>query len=114
MDELVIELRRRAVAGEQKATLGREFGMSRETATGFASPCLRAHSVLMSPYYDADGSGAGAAVQIATPVTGLPLTNGDFAFTGIYGPIRSSSHHRCLSSMRGRCLHAGACLRSAR
>ena len=32
-------------------------------------------------YYDADGSGAGAAMQIATLVTGLPLTSGDFAFT---------------------------------
>ena len=31
MDDQVVELRRRAVAGEQKATLAREFGISRET-----------------------------------------------------------------------------------
>ncbi|WP_288109054.1 recombinase family protein [Limnobacter sp.] len=31
VDDQVIELRRRAVAGEQKATLAREFGISRET-----------------------------------------------------------------------------------
>lgn len=31
VEDQVIELRRRAVAGEQKATLAREFGISRET-----------------------------------------------------------------------------------
>ena len=29
-------------------------------------------------YYDSNGSGAGAAVQIATVGVGLSLTNGDF------------------------------------
>lgn len=31
VDDQVVELRRRAKAGEQKATLAREFGISRET-----------------------------------------------------------------------------------
>ncbi|SSR39838.1 site-specific recombinase, DNA invertase Pin [Acinetobacter baumannii] len=31
VDDQVVELRRRAGAGEQKATLAREFGISRET-----------------------------------------------------------------------------------